>query len=73
MLSCVLLFFASSFVDSVIAQLLVIVERGIDLAAMMHHPWTYSAMVHDVLGLRVWKEECESILCSLTCKQQQRG
>jgi hypothetical protein len=33
--------------------LLVVLERGVDLASMMHHPWTYSAMVHDVLGLRL--------------------
>jgi hypothetical protein len=33
--------------------LLVLLDRNVDLAAMLHHPWTYSALVHDALGLRL--------------------
>jgi hypothetical protein len=44
---------ASSALSSFRRPLLVIVERGTDLATMLHHPWTYGAMVHDVLGLRL--------------------
>jgi hypothetical protein len=29
--------------------LLVILDRGIDLATPMHHTWTYQALVHDIL------------------------
>jgi hypothetical protein len=31
--------------------LLVILDRGIDLATPMHHTWTYQALVHDILDL----------------------
>jgi hypothetical protein len=43
----------SNTLSSFRRPLLVVVERGADLATMMHHPWTYGAMVHDVLGLRL--------------------
>ena len=33
--------------------LLVLLERTADLATMMHHPWTYGALVHDTLGLKL--------------------
>lgn len=29
--------------------LLVILDRGIDLATPMHHTWTYQALAHDIL------------------------
>jgi hypothetical protein len=44
---------SSNTLSSFRRPLLVVVERGADLATMMHHPWTYGAMVHDVLGLRL--------------------
>lgn len=33
--------------------LLVIVDRGIDLPVMLHHTWTYQALAHDALGLKL--------------------
>lgn len=30
---------------------LVIADRGIDLATMLHHTWTYQALIHDLLEL----------------------
>lgn len=38
---------------------LVIADRNVDLATMLHHTWTYQALIHDVLNLdsnRVWIE-----------------
>jgi hypothetical protein len=29
--------------------LLLLVDRGVDLGVMMHHPWTYQALAHDIL------------------------
>lgn len=34
---------------SVHRPVLVITDRGIDLTTMLHHTWTYQAMIHDVL------------------------
>ncbi|MFH4981718.1 hypothetical protein AB6A40_008427 [Gnathostoma spinigerum] len=31
--------------------MLIIADRGVDLATMLHHTWTYQALVHDVLEL----------------------
>lgn len=33
--------------------LLVLLDRDVDLATMLNHTWTYQAMVHDVLGMRL--------------------
>lgn len=33
--------------------LLVILDRDIDLVTMLNHTWTYQAMAHDVLGMRL--------------------
>lgn len=33
--------------------LLVLVDRALDLAVMLHHTWTYQALAHDALGLRL--------------------
>lgn len=33
--------------------LLVIVDRSIDLPVMLHHTWTYQALAHDALGLKL--------------------
>lgn len=33
--------------------LLVIVDRHLDLPVMLHHTWTYQALTHDTLGLRL--------------------
>lgn len=35
--------------------LLCILDRDVDLVAMLHHTWTYQAMVHDVLGMKLNK------------------
>eukprot|EP00913_Durusdinium_trenchii_P021890 g20569.t1 len=35
--------------------LLIILDRDIDLVTMLSHTWTYQAMVHDVLGMRLNK------------------
>jgi hypothetical protein len=44
---------AATAISSFRRPLLVVLERGVDLGAMLHHPWSYAAMVHDVLGLRL--------------------
>lgn len=33
--------------------LLVLMDRAIDIPVMLHHTWTYQALAHDVLGLRL--------------------
>jgi len=33
--------------------LLCIIDRDVDLVTMLNHTWTYQAMVHDVLGMRL--------------------
>jgi sec1 family domain-containing protein 1 len=30
---------------------LIILDRNVDLSVMMHHPWTYQALVHDILNV----------------------
>eukprot|EP00742_Colponemidia_sp_Colp-10_P008971 GILJ01009747.1.p1 GENE.GILJ01009747.1~~GILJ01009747.1.p1 ORF type:complete len:627 (+),score=102.30 GILJ01009747.1:99-1979(+) len=32
--------------------LLVILDRNVDLASMLAHPWNYQALVHDILGMK---------------------
>lgn len=34
---------------------LCILDRDVDLVTMLHHTWTYQAMVHDVLGMKLNK------------------
>lgn len=33
--------------------LLVILDRGLDLGVMLHHTWTYQALTHDSLGMKL--------------------
>lgn len=33
------------------ASVLLLVDRSLDLAVCLHHPWTYKALMHDVLGM----------------------
>lgn len=33
--------------------LLVIVDRSIDISVMLHHTWTYQALAHDTLGMKL--------------------
>ena len=42
--------------------LLVILDRNLDLATMMHHTWTYQALIHDVLDLRLNRVEIEEVI-----------
>lgn len=45
---------AGSFSASAMSRpLLVIVDRNIDLSVMLHHTWTYQALAHDALGLKL--------------------
>ena len=37
--------------------LLIIVDRSIDLSTMLHHTWTYQALVHDILQMKLNKVE----------------
>lgn len=32
---------------------LILLDRGVDLATMLHHTWTYQALIHDVLELEL--------------------
>ena len=42
--------------------LLVVLDRNLDLATMMHHTWTYQALIHDVLDLRLNRVEIEEVI-----------
>ncbi|GFN96202.1 sec1 family domain-containing protein 1 [Plakobranchus ocellatus] len=42
--------------------LLVILDRNLDLATMLHHTWTYQALGHDVLDLKLNRMEIEEIV-----------
>lgn len=33
--------------------LLVIVDRSVDMSVMLHHTWTYQALAHDTLGMKL--------------------
>ncbi|XP_064599833.1 sec1 family domain-containing protein 1-like [Liolophura sinensis] len=39
--------------------LLVILDRNLDLATLLHHTWTYQALSHDVLDLKLNRVEIE--------------
>lgn len=39
--------------------LLIILDRNFDLATMLHHTWTYQALSHDVLDLKLNRVEIE--------------
>ncbi|XP_033752731.1 sec1 family domain-containing protein 1-like [Pecten maximus] len=39
--------------------LLVLLDRNIDLATMLHHTWTYQALTHDVFNLQLNRVEVE--------------
>ncbi|KAK6184523.1 hypothetical protein SNE40_006984 [Patella caerulea] len=39
--------------------LLVLLDRNLDLATMLHHTWTYQALAHDVLDLKLNRVEIE--------------
>ena len=41
--------------------LLILLDRNIDLATMLHHTWTYQALAHDVLNLKLNRVEIEEI------------
>ncbi|KAH9518701.1 Sec1 domain containing protein 1 [Bulinus truncatus] len=42
--------------------LLVILDRNLDMATMLHHTWTYQALAHDVLDLKLNRIEIEEIV-----------
>lgn len=42
--------------------LLVIMDRNLDLATMLHHTWTYQALSHDVLDLKLNRVEIEELI-----------
>uniref|UniRef100_A0A5K3F1Z9 Sec1 family domain-containing protein 1 n=2 Tax=Mesocestoides corti TaxID=53468 RepID=A0A5K3F1Z9_MESCO len=33
--------------------LLIILDRGIDMATPLHHPWTYQSLLHDLVGIHL--------------------
>ncbi|CAF4466268.1 unnamed protein product [Rotaria socialis] len=39
--------------------LLVILDRSIDLASLLHHTWTYQALAHDILDFKLNRVEIE--------------
>lgn len=45
--------FGATAAESGQRPLLCIVDRDIDLVTMLNHTWTYQAMAHDVLGMRL--------------------
>lgn len=41
--------------------LLVLLDRNLDIASMLHHTWTYQALGHDVLDLKLNRVEIEDV------------
>lgn len=41
--------------------LLVLLDRNLDIATMLHHTWTYQALSHDVLNLKLNRVEIEEV------------
>ncbi|KAH3887414.1 hypothetical protein DPMN_011431 [Dreissena polymorpha] len=41
--------------------LLVVLDRNLDIASMLHHTWTYQALSHDVLDLKLNRVEIEEV------------
>ncbi|CAF1222221.1 unnamed protein product [Rotaria sordida] len=41
--------------------LLVILDRGTDLASLLHHTWTYQALAHDILDFKLNRVEIEEV------------
>lgn len=42
--------------------LLIVLDRNLDLATMLHHTWTYQALCHDVLDLKLNRVEVEEVI-----------
>ncbi|CAF4185591.1 unnamed protein product, partial [Rotaria magnacalcarata] len=40
---------------------LVILDRSIDLASLLHHTWTYQALAHDILDFKSNRVEIEEV------------
>ncbi|GAM25440.1 hypothetical protein SAMD00019534_086150 [Acytostelium subglobosum LB1] len=38
---------------------LILLDRNIDLSVMMHHPWTYQALAHDILDMKLNRVKVE--------------
>jgi hypothetical protein len=45
--------FSASTMSSFQRPVLIILDRNVDLTVMMHHPWTYQALVHDLLNMHL--------------------
>lgn len=43
--------FVGTFLIAFWVSVLVLLDRDEDLSVMLHHPWTYQALIHDVLGI----------------------
>lgn len=41
--------------------MLIVLDRNIDLVPMLSHSWTYQALVHDVLGMRLNRITVETV------------
>ncbi|KAI5851808.1 Sec1-like protein [Tricharina praecox] len=52
---------SSSSASSQTRPVLIIVDRNIDLVPMLSHSWTYQALVHDVLGMRLNRITVETV------------
>ncbi|KAF8540571.1 Sec1-like protein [Trichophaea hybrida] len=52
---------SSSSASSQTRPVLIILDRNIDLVPMLSHSWTYQALVHDVLGMRLNRITVETV------------
>ena len=43
---------------------LILLDRAVDLAGALQHPWTYQALVHDLLDLRMNRISIEVCCCA---------
>eukprot|EP01132_Coremiostelium_polycephalum_P005800 gene5800-7213_t len=51
-----------SHLSSFHRPVLIIMDRNIDLSVMLHHPWTYQALSHDILGMTLNRVKVEATI-----------
>ncbi|KYR01911.1 Sec1-like family protein [Tieghemostelium lacteum] len=58
-----------SQLSSFYRPVLVILDRNIDLSVMLHHPWTYQALAHDILSMNMNKVKVDVNSSGQTTRQ----
>lgn len=55
--------------DQTSRPMLLIVDRSLDLSVMLHHPGTYQALVHDLVGINLNKLVLDGSVHELDCRK----